>query len=741
MQQQPSQPSLAPAAGFESVFRTLPPHVLEAVRAEVQRVELPTGAALFPEGEGIDALYVVLEGLLHATEPAPGGGVSLVRVIGPDGVVDQLQTFSGGARQVEVLAERPSVLAVLSGEAVDRLVERFPELAAARDRLHRRQLLCRLHAILGPLDEAFLDDLETAADWLHPQRGELLFEQDDPADGLFFVIGGRVQVIQKGRDGADRLLAEAGRGDIVGEMEFFTGHRRGARAQAARDSVLVAFTNDEFETLITRHPGLLRHVTRNVVERLARGSARTAGVVTSIALLPIGPGAPARELGDRLQRELERFGPVLRLDAEAVDAHMAEPGTAQALEDTPESERLLAWLESREAAYRFVLYDAEPHTSAWTRRCLRLADRVVLVARADGDPALTELERGLTSVQDRVTDAYTLLALVHADGSCLPTGTRRWLAGRRVHEHQHLRWDGEGDVARLARVLAGRAVGLVLGGGGARGFAHIGVLRALAEAGIPVDVVGGTSMGASMAVQHALGWSPEKMQEINRRVWIELRPHRKLTLPVFSVVGTRKAMECGRMMYGETEIEDLWIPFYCVSSDLTSAEMVVHRSGPVLTAATASASLPGVAVPVLLDGHLLVDGALFNNLPTDIARRMGCGTVIASEVSVEEDATFTCERVPSPWEHVRNRALRRAAPVRFPSLLEVVMRASMLHSIYREKTALLDADLSLRPPIDAFSLMDFDALDQLVEVGYAYTREAVREWQDAGGSERVPVPA
>ena len=123
-----------------------------------------------------------------------------------------------------------------------------------------------------------------------------------------------------------------------------------------------------------------------------------------------------------------------------------------------------------------------------------------------------------------------------------------------------------------ARALHRRAaVGLGLGGGGARGFAHIGSLRALEEAGIPVDVVAGTSMGANIAAQAAMGWSPDRMVEVNRRIWIEIAPQKKFTLPVVSILGSKKALECGRLMYDDYDIEDLWLPFYCVSSNLTTA--------------------------------------------------------------------------------------------------------------------------------------------------------------------------
>ena len=147
---------------------------------------------------------------------------------------------------------------------------------------------------------------------------------------------------------------------------------------------------------------------------------------------------------------------------------------------------------------------------------------------------------------------------------------------------------GDTDFARLARFLAGRAIGLVLGGGGARGFAHIGILRALREANISIDMVGGTSMGASIAAQYALGWSPRRMLEENRRVWVKLRPQKDYTLPIVSLLSSRIAVRCARLMYGDTQIEDLWLRFFCVSSSAHPCRST--SCGAVLSRVTTSCS-------------------------------------------------------------------------------------------------------------------------------------------------------
>jgi CRP-like cAMP-binding protein len=433
-------------------------------------VELEAGASLFPEGDRIDALYIVRDGVLRAVETDANGAEVLVRTIVAGEVLDQLQVLSGGTRPVQVRAHGTCLLWMIPGDIVDSLAESHTGFRDVRERIHRRQLFCRLHPILGALDKAFLDDLEGTLSWRHLRRGDLLFEQNDVADHLHFVVSGRVQTVHIAGDGTHRRLGEASRGDVVGETEFFTGEPRTARVQAVRDSVLVDLATADFDALVGRRPHGLRRVTRNIVERQRRpvATSRAASRVATIAVLGSSSRVSTTEFTARLTSQLSVFGSTARFTSGAVNALMAEPGIAQVTGDSAASERLLAWLEGQEARHRFLVYEADPGDTEWTQRCLRLADRILLVAHAADDPRPSDLERALLLPEGKVTDAYELLILVHADGSKLPTGARRWLAERpHVEEHHHLRWNEDGDFGRIARVLAGHAVDVILGGDGA----------------------------------------------------------------------------------------------------------------------------------------------------------------------------------------------------------------------------------------------------------------------------------
>lgn len=586
--------------------------------------------------------------------------------------------------------------------------------------------------LFGSLSAEALAAVEPLAEWLHMVRGDALFRQGDASDGVCVVVSGRLQVIREDSTGTSIILGEASPGESIGEMGFFTREPRTADVVAVRDSLVVRFSTEAFERIIAMHPEIVRDLMRMQIVRLQQKQPNPHAAATSIAIVPLRPTArfPFDEIVTRLAKAV---GTDLHLDSAEIDRQLGE-GTSQLPENDPRSATLVAWLNQHESRHGIIVYEADQEPTEWTERCLRQADHVVLVADASEDPSVTAIEQLLISgpVGPRRT-----LVLIHPHGDQLPTGTRKWLEPRRIDDHHHVRWDHPEDFARVGRFLTGRAIGLVLGGGGARGFAHIGVLRALQEAGVSIDMIGGTSMGASLAAQHAMGWTPEKIQKVNHNVWVELQPQKEYTLPIMSIIGNRGSTRCGQMMYGDVQIEDLWTSFFCVSSNLSTATARVHRSGSLLWGVTASASLPGVAIPVLENGQLLVDGALLNNVPGDILRELGCGRTMISEVSVEQDQTFACVRVPTVWEVVRAKITRRKQVNPFPSLVEILLRAAMLGSARRERDIMNNADLVFHPPINQFSLMAFHSLNTIVDVGYEYAQAEIATWRENGQLAKV----
>ena len=548
-------------------------------------------------------------------------------------------------------------------------------------------------------------------EWVSLKGGDALFRENEPGDALYVLISGRLRVFVSGEDGP-RLVAEITRGEIVGEMAVLTDELRSATILAARDSMLVRFSRQAFERVVEQNPAALMRVTRRLINRLQqmnRGGTRTTKVAT-IAVVPLGDGAAAADVAVRLVRALSASGPTAHLRAGDVPVDEAR---------TPE------WLDDVERRHHCVVYEADARNDHWLERSLRQADRVLLVAAAE--PALeTDL---LTAARRRLgldtLQAPEELVLVHRASTVAPSGTGRWLAALGVAACHHVRAGRQEDVERLARFLTGRAVGLVLGGGGARGFAHIGVIRSLVEAGVPIDAIGGTSMGAVVAAQYASGHDVAGLLAINRAEWIDRNPLNDKTLPVVALLACRRIDRMMTSLYGTTQIEDLWLKYFCVSCDLTQAQAVVHDRGPLARAVRASMSLPGIAIPLHEGQSLLVDGGVLNNVPADVMKRLCRGPVVAVDVTPKKD--LAVERpypeTGSGWSFLLNRK-----SMDLPSIGAVIMRTVMLSSAHQRKLVARDIDLLVAPPIDRYGMFDWHKLEEIADTGYQAAQPLVAEW-------------
>jgi predicted acylesterase/phospholipase RssA/CRP-like cAMP-binding protein len=599
------------------------------------------------------------------------------------------------------------------------------------------------------LDEATRRELARELEPVNVAAGQLIFRQGDVGDGLYLVVSGRLRVSVAGEspgDGPGRVLYDLGRGAIVGEMALLTDRPRAATVHAVRDSDLLLLRVSSFTSLLERSPALVTGMIRLLVDRLLavdqllvaqRPQAPPPGGHTiAVACAGRDPRAGAQagaraaalvaeQLAVQLAAELARTGSVFRVDADAV-ARQLGPDAAQRGPGDPGRAELIGWLHGIERAHDRVIYLPDAHDTAWSRLCLSQADVVLLAASAADDPALGAVEaRALATGSLRCE-----LALLHPGDLAPPSATASWLAGRPVADHHHLRAGRPGDVARLARMITGTGCGLVLGGGGARGLAHLGVIRALEEAGVPIDVVGGTSIGAIMAALCARGLDDS---ERVRRVMDIARTGRRLvipTLPLIALSAGRRVDQILTEHLTSVPIEDLPVGFFCVSASLTRAEAVIHERGPLWTAVRASLALPGIYPPVYADGDLLIDGAAVDNLPVDVMRaRVGAGSVIAVDVASETEPLTVAPYGPglSGWR-VLGRRLNPFTPAHpVPGIAEILNRSTGLSQVRHRRATLDDdrADLVLRPPVARLRSLDFKGGIALIDAGYRYAADAL----------------
>ena len=547
-----------------------------------------------------------------------------------------------------------------------------------------------------------LERLAAAATIVRVDAGDVLFHEGEEGENLFIVASGRLEVVRHA-GGAEQVLRLVHPGDVLGELAVLTGGSRSATVRARRDSALIRLDRADFEALVRDVPELALSVMRELAvqvrdSRPAESAVSTA--TTSIAVVGLA-GAGADELARELAQALGRLGRTALLTAASADGG-AEPAEV---------------LDAHERHHDHVVLAAGDLEGGgrWPEFCLRHADRVLAVTSGGAVPdwvywypqlrgcdiVYVDQKRG-AGIGDwaRVLDAAARYRIE-------PPGA----PGRRA------------TVDATARRLAGRSVGIVLSGGGARGFAHIGVLQELTEAGVVIDRVGGVSCGAWIGALFALGMDGAEIEARCYEDWVRRNPLTDYTVPRTSVIRGHKVQSVfERNLPGL--IEDLPRDYYCVSCDLVTGDQVVHRSGPLAVAAAASQCLPGLAPPVVCDGRLLIDGGVINNLPVDVMATRREGPIVAVDVTTRYEAP----------RHDGGRGPRGSGAgglwdndTRRPGLFETISRAVVLGSVDTEEAARRHADLVIRPIEPDVGMLEWHQLDRVRERGRRAARAALQE--------------
>lgn len=556
--------------------------------------------------------------------------------------------------------------------------------------------------IFASLPAEGVEALAADCEWLSLPGGWALFEAGEAPDALYVVISGCFGSFAPPGTERRRFLGRVLSGESVGEMGLLTGRPRTASVIALRDSEVVRVSRTAFERICTRYPQALLGIAQLTVARLesstSGGTRGRPNAPRTFALLP-----------QSIEVDIAGF-------ATQLVAALAKFGRAELVWSVRGAEHTSHWFHKLETQNDFVVYAAEQTSTPWTKLCMRQADALLLVANADSPPGEWP---SLTDTQDaRMATQRAELILLHDERvrSGMAAG---WRAKVAEVPHHHVADDG--DVRRLARLLTGRAVGLVLSGGGARGFAHLGVVRALREAGIPIDMVGGTSIGAIMGAAVALGVPDTQLIEMFRRTFVDSNPLGDYTLPIYSLVAGRRVRQRLRAEFGDLAIEDIPIPYYCVSANLTTGAASVHRSGELWRWLRASVAIPGVLPPVMHRGEVFVDGATINNLPVDVMREMGRGRVIGVDVGADRTFTTDIEDTEAPpfWKLLN--MLRPGG--RRPNIFQVLWRSGMINSATATAARREQTDLLLQPKLENVDLLNWRAFQQAIDAGYAHAQE------------------
>lgn len=686
---------------------------------------------LYREGDVATTLCLVEEGVLDVSVAATGGerGTTVLGSVGVGAVIGEIGALLGGVRTADVRAREHAAVRVIDRATLDRAMGQHAELARAleavvRERLQHNRAVAVIRTFLGDVPHKVVSAVLGECEQVSVERGTFLFRAGEGGDSLYLLVSGVLEVVHEG-DGI--AIARIYRGEPVGEMALVSDETRSASVRAVRSCELLRLSRDDFERMVPVYPEILMGVTRTLVTRMRSRQQLVARAQRGnhIAVIPAGgvrgalngTNETVRSIVTALYDAMPSGVSGYVLTSELISQSFGSAGTAQEPSDSPRGYALRAWMEALEALYDVLFLVAdESELSGWTKRCLAQADSLLVIADEGVEEAPSGLEAAVYAMEEVTSTASVDLMIVHPPGRTLPRDTARILRQRPVRHHFHAESGRCEDTERIARCLTGRAVGLALGGGGARGVAHAGVLRALTEAAVPVDCVSGTSMGAVVgalqAMRHTHGAILSRVEEM----FVRRKPFREFTWPRYALLRGLRTQRAAAETFGTYTIEDLWIPFVCTSANLSTQTLAVHRVGSLARAILSSTAVPGVTVPQPIDGDVHVDGGVLNNLPGDLlpaycARRMVCDVTPAPELRYD-GAVF-----PPPIS--APALLKRNGPESTAPSIGTILYASMTAGSQAHARAVRErADVVIQPPVAQYGLLAFEQFRTIEEHGH-----------------------
>ena len=544
--------------------------------------------------------------------------------------------------------------------------------------------------------ERLFDEARQSGDarWFSLPGGGTLYGPGEPSRELYFLRAGRLGVFRREEGQERHFLGVIRPGEPAGEMALIAGTPHSAQVVALRDSEVLALSREDFFAAADRDPAVMIELARLMILRTRQAATHASvGEPTVFGFVAVDAGRKVRPLVDKIALEIARIG--LSVTVAGVESTHAPT----------------EWFSNVEADHDFVLYAAEHGETAWKAIVGRQVDRLFRVGRGDKPPPANVASYASETLQkQQLVD----LVLIQKADCRQPAGSEAWMDATNAARLFQVRDGNVEDAGRLARVLTGRSVGLVLSGGGARAYAHIGAIRALRERGVPIDFVGGASMGAIVAAGVAMGWDGEEMDARIRDAFVDSSPLDDIAFPIIAMTHGDKVRERLRVHFGDHNIEDLWLPFFCVSSNLTTGAYHLHRRGVLRHALRASIALPGVMPPAIDNNNVLVDGAVMKNFPSDVMRSLQLGPIVG--VDVTRGRSITADDVARPssaWRWILSGEWRKGPPI-----VALLMRAATV-STGRDLIAAREAtDLLIMPTVDGVDIRDWKAYEPGVDAGY-----------------------
>jgi NTE family protein len=547
--------------------------------------------------------------------------------------------------------------------------------------------------LFASIPNDLLQEIVVKTNLIHIVAGEILFKQGDASDYLYILIKGK---LVSSHTTTSNKLMNVGKivpFETIGELGVLSGDSRSLSVRAIMDSEILEIPAIDFIKWCQQHPSLYREVSQLIIERsytTIKALTHEHAAQNINVILPLTQAVSNTDIFATFEQIANEKGSFLRCTdwsmhelQEVVNDKVAHNQMVDLFMDEWDP-ILIKNLHDKLTHFYVILYSAEDYY---------LSDKVTKILK----------------FIEHYSDISLQLILIHPEETVQPKYTAKFLQLAEFDLHHHVRANFLPDYQRVLRFMMGKAFAVVMGGGGARGMTHLGVLQAIIEKNIPIDAIGGTSIGASVAACYALTQDlSQTVSYIHQLKVATLKSFKfiNMTLPLVSLYSGNPITAVMMNLMRDIKIEDLWIPYFAVSSDLTEKCEVIHRIGELSLATRSSCSIPSILPPVVRNRHLFIDGGVLNNLPVDIMRNLigNKHVILAASLSKRKgyDEIYMFPPVITFWDALLTRCRLKNRDYIYPAFLPTFFDALLLASSANEKRNSGAADILVSPVLSGF---------------------------------------
>lgn len=566
-------------------------------------------------------------------------------------------------------------------------------------------------ALFSNLTDEQLEFIIASANLIELAEGMLLFRKGDPSDSLYVVLKGQLSATLTTETGEVKSIGLIQEGETVGELGVLSSKSRASTVYTASQVQLLHFPKDAFINITKQYPSVMSSMIQFLV-------SRSQGLIEQLD--DTQKNNYTLVVYNEYTPQIEHFVAKLKgHSSNNLGIYCIEESHAELNHTIRES------MNDHSAHHHHLLYFINHHNSTWVEACLKKINSIYVISQHHDDEKklMASLEKILQQDTKRQKIEIYLIR-IHNTGSVAHQEAS--LTHNQFARAHHVRLDFDADYQRILRYISGTPVGLVLGGGGVKGWAHFGVIKALKELSIPIDMIGGSSSGAIAAACYAASENEQEAMDRFVHVMKHIRSPMKiknLTWPIISLFSGKTGTNAIKKVFETKCIEDLLIPFFCISANLSNREETVHLKGVLWERIRASIAIPGILPPVVLDHMIHVDGGVVNNLPVDRMRLLlGKNSKIISVTlnKTQQVEKYSFPPILTPLEMFKYKIGWSQKKYKFPTFSNCFLQALLMGSLAKELRNRQESDILIAPDASGYNMLGISELEeqQLMQLGY-----------------------